>query len=355
MSNNEIDFLGRKEAKLIAGVAILMMMFHHIFGFSEYRINGNDFIESITIQGISIERMIAAFGKLCVALFAFCSGYAIWKRQEDYLHIREISSRIIRFLYNYWIILALFLLYGAMLKDPLPQGFDFIYNLIGLRTGPQEPYINIVFAWYVATYVVLVLISPFLLKLFSGKLLWLDILLYIAILLGIDLVQGVWHSILGPIPVAVFGMIVSKWGLFNRLNSITHQYSIWIFLIAVICIALIRQALILLNWKIVGIEGLFAALFIFAIINIFRKLSWLFLEKIVILLGRYSMNLWYLHGIFFTGSRPLQELLYSPQYSLFIFVFAVVGLLPVAIGCSWIQKTIYQYIVCKLDKILKVR
>ena len=350
-----MDFLGHRESKLIAGVAILMMMFHHIFGFPEYRISGNDFIESITIQGISIERMIAAFGKLCVALFAFSSGYVIWKKREDYLHIKKIGCRIIRFLYNYWIIFVLFMLYGAILGDSLPQGLDLIYNLIGLRTGPQEKYVNIVFAWYVATYVVLVLISPLLLKLFNGKSLGADIIFYIIIVVGVDLFQGLWHSILVPIPVAVFGLIVAKWSLFDKLNSITYKYPIWAFLIVVVCIALIRQTLILLDLKIVGIEGLFAALFIFAIISIFRKLSWPGLEKIIILLGSYSMNLWYLHGIFFTGSRPLQGLLYFPQYSLFIFVIAVISLLPVAIGCDWIQRTIYQYLSNNLRKLSRIK
>lgn len=132
-----MDFLGRKEAKLVAGMAILLMMFHHLFGFPQW-LNGNTFIESLAICNISIERMIAAFGKICVALFAFSSGYVIWKKSGDYLSLRVTFNRVIRFLINYWIIFALFIFYGLCVGDSLPSGRNFWYNLVGLETAPQK-------------------------------------------------------------------------------------------------------------------------------------------------------------------------------------------------------------------------
>lgn len=73
---------GKTEAQMIAGVAIVMMLVHHFFGFADYRLDGNWVYEPIKIGGISLERIIASAGKLCVAIFAFSSGYAIWGESQ---------------------------------------------------------------------------------------------------------------------------------------------------------------------------------------------------------------------------------------------------------------------------------
>ena len=58
------------------------------FSFYWLRFYGNGFYEPVKIGGISIERMLAAFGKLCVAIFAFNSGVAIWKKRQQ-LHLTQ--------------------------------------------------------------------------------------------------------------------------------------------------------------------------------------------------------------------------------------------------------------------------
>ncbi|MDM8268298.1 acyltransferase family protein [Barnesiella viscericola] len=349
-----MDFLGHKESKLIAGVAILLMMFHHIFGFPEYRINGNDYIVSFSIYGISFERMIAAFGKICVALFAFSSGYVIWKKSGDYLSLRVTFNRVIRFLINYWIIFALFIFYGLCVGDSLPSGRNFWYNLVGLETAPQKQYVNVVFAWYVATYVVLVFLSPILINIFRGKIFVVDIVLYICFILGLSLIyNSLWGYILSPVLYAICGLLVAKWNLFNRILPRTDKLSIWIFVLVIVVLALFRQSLILLDVNIVGVDGIFAAIFIFAVINIFNRLRCEWLNKIIIFLGFYSMNLWYLHGIFFTGSRPLQDVLYYPKYPILIFILCIAIVLPIAMGCDFIQRKFYSGFSALCCKILK--
>ena len=62
------------------------------------------------------------------------------------------------------------------------------------------------------------------------------------------------------------------------------------------------------------------------------------------------MNLWFLHGIFFTGSRPLQIWLYYPEYPFLIFILGIILLLPLAIGCDYIQKTLYRFIGDGIEK-----
>lgn len=63
--------LGKDEAQLISGCAILMMVIHHFFGFKEFLVNGNSYTSLFSVGGIEIERILAAFGKLCVAILHF--------------------------------------------------------------------------------------------------------------------------------------------------------------------------------------------------------------------------------------------------------------------------------------------
>lgn len=74
---NGNDFYGKADAKMINGLAILLMMTHHFFGFDSWLQPDVHWVSAFSIGGIEVERMIAGFGKLCVGLFAFGSGYAI--------------------------------------------------------------------------------------------------------------------------------------------------------------------------------------------------------------------------------------------------------------------------------------
>ena len=66
----------KQDTALVKGVAILMMLAHHCFEspyrYAGYELNFFPFTESQTVE-------IASFFKICVALFAFLSGYGITK------------------------------------------------------------------------------------------------------------------------------------------------------------------------------------------------------------------------------------------------------------------------------------
>lgn len=78
------SWYGKDAARFISGVAILLMIAHHFFGFKEYLRPDVNWIPLCKVAGIEIERYVAAFGKICVSLFAFNSGYVLWTRSADY-------------------------------------------------------------------------------------------------------------------------------------------------------------------------------------------------------------------------------------------------------------------------------
>lgn len=342
-NKSNMKFYGKREAQMIAGIAIILMVTHHVFGFCEYRLPDNSFWEPIVIRGISIERMLAAFGKICVSIFAFSSGYAIWIRTSDYNSFRSVTIRIFKFLLNYWIILGLFLIYAISIGDKIPIGQDLVMNMIGLHTAPSYPYVNVAFAWYVAFYICLLLFAPLILFIFKRNNFIFDILVFSIISIGISYVcQKPWHlDFLSPFPQAIFGAIVAKWNIFEFLYKKFENTSIWIYVIFMFVIMILRQSLILLNIpQMGGIESLITLTTIYILIFIINKLRSNLLEKALVILGTFSMNIWFLHGIFFTGECHLQKIIYYPYISIFILIWCFVILLPVSIGCTYLQKYI---------------
>lgn len=64
--------LSIQDSNVLKGVAILIMLWHHLFLRPEY----ND----IVIHGHSIAQEIAIMCKVCVAIFVFVSGYGLTEK-----------------------------------------------------------------------------------------------------------------------------------------------------------------------------------------------------------------------------------------------------------------------------------
>lgn len=346
--------LGKDEAQLISGCAILMMVIHHFFGFKEFLIDGNSYVSLFSVGGIESERILAAFGKLCVAIFAFCSGYAIWAVSSQYTSWYRIFKRIGKFLQAYWIICILFIVFGLCLGLRMPSIKDFGLNLIGLGTGPFSPYVNVVFGWYVAFYCCLLLLAPFLLKLFLwrnnhskkvGKSFLIDLFYLLAISAVVHVLSNSGFDFINPLPAAICGLLTAKWNLFGLFNELKPAYrSMWVSVPVIFLLIPIRQGLIWYHLSFWGIEdGIFSLLFIYAVLNIFNCLNSRMLRSVFMLLGRYSMNLWFLHGIFFMTAvgGSIQLFLYWPRYSIFILLWGLVLLLPIAMGVAVIQNKVW--------------
>lgn len=350
------DFFGKSESKMIYGIAIIMMMTHHFFGFQSYLLPENSWTSLFSIRGIEVERMFAAFGKLCVALFAFCSGYALWKFKESYSSWSKIIKRLLRFLISYWIIFALFLIYAIIFHDNIPHGIRLLKNLVGLDSGPEYNYVNVTFSWYVTYYCALLLLARALIKIFNRKnrttggvrsTMTYNIITDLAIVFLISAVLKCLSNVynihfLSPLPASLIGLFIGKYGLFELTYAKMQKLiNIPAMLLLIVAIAVLRQGLILVNCPDMGIrDGIFSFGFIFAVIVILRRLNWNWLDKSLIFLGYISMNLWYLHGIFFSGEKKLQWILYYPQYPIFILIWGMIMLIPIALFCSKVQNGI---------------
>ena len=111
MNKHREFYFGKREVQLIKGIAIISMFYHHFFGFPSWLASEIDFIHTY-IAGKCIEQGIASFGKICVGIFAFTSGYALFVQNESERSLKSIIKKAAIFLGNYWSIFLIFIIFN---------------------------------------------------------------------------------------------------------------------------------------------------------------------------------------------------------------------------------------------------
>lgn len=371
VSSSELSnkFISKEAAEFISGIAILFMIFHHTFGFKDYLLpeyGWNSFLGSTCNKMISI---VAGGGNICVSIFAFLTGYAIWIKSESYKSIGNSLKKITKFLYKFWIITAIFIIIGIVCRDVLPNFSDLLLNLIGLKVAPDKPWINVVFSWYVLFYSFIILIAPLLIKIIGSDL-KIAILVFVGILSVWQLALMSSESylpvlytnlMLWPLPAFFMGLLIAKYEdkiirfrncLVNRTLSLKPpaiQLTIKATMLTTAVILLfsilfLRSNLysvvssstlsgggnMLIVNRIIDAISTFIIIFVITISYGITKLG--FITQIAVLLGTESLNIWFLHGLFFTGQRRLQHLVFwstEPlvQFSLIVIISLVMSLL----------------------------
>lgn len=87
---NEFKF-DTKCTKLSKGIAIILMVCNHIYPILDWIYDENKYV-SIMLGSKSLAAYIGGFGKICVAIFAFLTGYGLFytytsrKTKDAYLH-----------------------------------------------------------------------------------------------------------------------------------------------------------------------------------------------------------------------------------------------------------------------------
>ena len=93
--------LTRQDTSVMKGIAICAMLCHHLYGFPP------EGVEPYT----GVLAWLGVLGKVCVALFLFCSGYGLaanYKPQSILGDIKFIEKRLVKFYANYWVIFLIF-------------------------------------------------------------------------------------------------------------------------------------------------------------------------------------------------------------------------------------------------------
>lgn len=357
----------KKDTLGLKGIAILMLLFYHLFRqsnlFSHYGVDFFPFTQKFVIS-------IAVMCKICVSIFAFISGYGLLKSiKKIKLNRKETAkwnvSRLISTMSGFYFVYIISFIVTMLIDGyPYETYFKFsttegiVYSLIdflGLSNLFATPTMLVTW-WYMSAAIIFILIVPIVYNI-SKKTGYLPVLLLIIMVprvlnIGYPGGQSPYTFIL---PM-VLGMIFADYDLFEKISDfLQKKKAIYLAAFFILGFLLIFYYYIYCNieyWNFWEIEqGILPVL----VICFCRY----FIIRIPILkgglgvLGKYSMNIFLTHN--FIREVYLNKFTYSFHNFIIIYIFLIVVSLVLAIVLELIKKVIrYDIFIDKVkNKILK--
>lgn len=153
--------MSKQMTSAIRGIAIIMMLIHHLFTWD--KASYTSFFHVTLLRGCDIVTFIGIFGKLCVTLYLFLSGYGFCckfgnKEYKD-LSVFERWKIAWKVYKKYLIVFAVFIPIGFILSIRIFHIKEFILNLITYKTTYDEE------CWFLIIYIMIAfLVLPILVR-----------------------------------------------------------------------------------------------------------------------------------------------------------------------------------------------
>lgn len=337
----------RNFVNFVKGIAIIMMVTHHFCGFRHWISSPEYYLPNFMVT-------IGKFCKLCVGMFAFLNGYGMCFAREKYSKASYRFQKALIFLGEYHFIYFIVLAITALFGEPMPNVMEFLQSLIGLNTDASNNYVNIGFAWYVYFYLEILLVFPIINRFCRLKPWWLVMAGALIIPKLLSLLAGRFALLqsdlilefLRYIPCVLVGYIFAN----NNLLQLIFEKLAKCRFLKVYCFVAI---MVIYVFYFFAPNPMRQVLYVSVLIVDFYFIYNIILKpdskisSFIIFFGKYSMEIWFTHAVFFTPLRTFQK------YATFwrISVLSVLFVLIVCLFAGIVEKRIYQGIVKKIKKI----
>lgn len=313
--------MNKETSTIIKGVAILMMLFYHLFG----RDDLGDLCTPLLYIGNT--PLVKYLSNACypVSFFMILSGYGLtycYKRNQFSLSIQ--SKRILKLYVHYWLILLIFVTIGHFIKpDIYPSDLlHVLANIVGIRCTYNGE------TWFLLPYAIISLLSwwiiDFVYHLNEKRKIIITLIIYSIVFLTTRYI--VYHQLenttlltilLQPFFIVQLTFYFSLGILLFRLleNEPTALKAIksTTYFIIIIALFIIKSMI-----KVTIADGLYAFIIIFCISHL--QLHRLF-HNIFYKLGQYSMPMWMTHTFF--AVYLFQDFIYGFKYPLLIWLILI--------------------------------
>lgn len=318
----------KQETQIMKGVAILLMIFLHLFN----QMSNVELCRSfIYIGDIPFVYWLSAAANP-VAFFLILSGYGM-----HFIHVRGKGdihrwNRIGKLYLHWGGILVLFTIPSFIYTGRYYVDFQ---QIISNYTAFNTPWYGE--GWFLFPFICLSLLSPWIFKLTDRyKVRWI---LPISFLLGTCtsfiisrygaqyLYKNHWlynpFLILHLAPSFIFGAMLQRTGFIHKMQEKYNSRWLWLALILVVIIVCVTRTA---AWG-----PLYAMAFIVLFLSAPR---WQWVDKGLMLLGNHSMNMWLIHAWF--CYYIFHDLTYSLGYPLLIYI----ALIVISLLCSYLVNAI---------------
>lgn len=316
--------ISKDDSMQIKGIAILLMIIHHSFGFSDRLICGSVYSDYLVWAALNC--------KICVYCFAFLTGYAYhYTRRKTY---SESLRRILVLLFAYWVTLLPCLLFAVTYCNYIPTPINISKEFF--FTGPPAIMIH---NWYVVFFIYAMLTLPLLRILDSRFFAKRKPQLLIFFLFSSQLLPDCLpfaSEFRKFFPLVLFGFCFARYNPFHFLRKIYSDKQIFyryiwhcsfisvLFIFAIYHFSGNHDSLI-------NFAKCFTAIAFIAIIqSILPGFKKIHLKHILSILGKHSMNIWFLHCIVTAVAtrHVAQQLFYHYTCPIYVIVCQLAIFLP---------------------------
>lgn len=334
MQNIEYDIfaLTKQDTAVLKGIAIIAMLMHHLWGCP------SEGVEPYT----GALGFLGNVGKVCVAMFLFCSGYGLSVGYEKESGLRNtlkfLAKRLLKFYANYWVIFLVFVPITIFCFDrPLSEAYGesvnipkrLLYDLLGVQ-GFQS--YNITW-WFNKLIIVFYFLFPILYSCIR-KFKWTTLFLSFCVLF-LDLLV----SDFGYLPFIVEYMFPFVVGislyqyranllLFSQWLQQHFMCGIFVSFVLLCCGVAIRECSIIPHFSGLRVDALLTISIVMFVVACQQKT--IFFNRFFVFAGTHSANIYLIHT-FFNGYWPTVDILHSERM---VVGGDLVLLLALSIGSS---------------------
>ena len=319
MSQERKTYFDKSTTGIIKGIALIMMFIHHFFTFPERWVDGISYPLLETLAPYLCDPF-----KMCVPVFCFITGYFYYfNKDKSYRYSLKKITDIFVYYWGAFIALAIVAVCCAGYKYSV---LSFVGELFALIRP------TMIFCWYIFFYYVTMLLLPIFSK-YLSKNKYIDCIVCFVLIPAV--IMGINHFISTPIihdnldfiarwlPSICCGYLFACYGwfenVFEKINSVIKSKGLnivfWIFLATAV---LMSRAVIRF------LDVIYAPVFIYSIVNLHRYLHTKFTDTILSSIGKYSMLMWFGHGIFFNNSKEVfQPILFLPHNPFLVLIWGL--------------------------------
>ena len=336
--------LNKNLSTYLKGIAIILMVIWHSLGWPDWLVYPISY-PATYLQPYS--KYIAGFaGFAVVQLFLFLTGYTYYHHKDK--SIQYSIKKIIVFLIDYWIVYFIFLTIAIFYCNYNFSIIDIFTEMFALTNNVMA------FNWYVFLYIEVMLFLPVLNHLSNKyplkKTLLILLMLFVlaeiislALLLVFEkkffLYKAISSYFVKQVPISIIGYFSAKFNLIQNVRIYLIQYPKWLLyfsmFLSVVVYAFKSKLVYILTPYYVSLMSCFSIDYS----NIFNRL--------ILFLGKHSMNIWFLQCIFYANATKFvfQKYAYLPQNPFLVVIWILLLCSIGSIIITSIQKRINNLIL----------
>lgn len=353
---------------MIKGVALLLLLCNHFCVVKDWITPPNELID-IYIKGKPLLGYIGAFGKICVALWAFLSGIGAYYTYKKGIRMAYRSNlvRLANLMIQYMLILFVVFIpiIGLLHPNFVGESYDLSISHIVCNVFACDAEYDKA-AWYLRFYIMFVVSFPLLV--WIKRKIKSDYVFYILIFLAFLFLPKFISPLVGDMPlgtipmkqafgeycsyilIVISGYAVAEYNLFERgLDKFDKKWNLCLCVIVLLVAMALRSYTKSINLGVVSVytDIVITPFVVYAFFVFFQYASER-VKRIFVYIGKASMVVWLVHWVFNIGVYEVQRVAYFPKVSYLVILWVLVMCLAFNIVFSYMIKK--SHILIKVDK-----